>query len=162
MQLSTGGCKVAAPVFLPVLGPNGCPTDVFQDCLSHCRFSSSSIRWTASYLPQASLSSHKCTEIKSWAFGMGTLTLRPWTIREYQSQGSIKPWDMWELPQRKLLEYKTQDHKTTSSTLCMMPYPNNKQDKNTNSIISEQEYHLTQPCPLEGEKKELSRNLTLY
>ena len=44
----------------------------------------------------------------------------------------------------------------------MMPYPNNKQDKNTNSIISEQDYHLTQPCPLEGEKKELSRNLTLY
>ena len=29
-----------------------------------------------------SLSSHKCTEIKFWAFGMGTLTLRPWTTRE--------------------------------------------------------------------------------
>ena len=30
-----------------------------------------------------------------------------------------------------------------------MPHLNNKQNKNTNPIISRQEYHLTQPCPLE-------------
>ena len=36
---------------------------------------------------------------------------------------------------------------TTSSTLCRTPYLNNKQHKNTNQIISRQEYHLTQPCP---------------
>ena len=53
-------------------------------------------------------------------------------------------------------------HQTTSSTLWRTPHPNNKQSKNTNPIISRQDYHLTQPCPLEGEKKELSRNLTLY
>ena len=112
-------------------------------------------------LRQPSLSSHKCTEIKSWAFGMGTLTLRPWTTRELLTLGSIKPWELWELPQRKPHEYNTQDHITTSSTLHRMPHPNNKQNKNTNPTISEQDYHLTQPCPLEG-KKELSRNLPLY
>ena len=30
-----------------------------------------------------------------------------------------------------------------------MSHLNNKQNKNTNQIISRQEYHLTQPCPLE-------------
>ena len=30
-----------------------------------------------------------------------------------------------------------------------MPHPNNKQNKNTNPIISRQDYHLTQPCPSE-------------
>ena len=46
-----------------------------------------------------------------------------------------------------------------------MPHPNNKQDKNTNTIISRQDYHLTQPCPSEGKKtknKKLSPNFTLY
>ena len=52
----------------------------------------------------------------------------------------------------KLLEYKTQHHPTTSSTLCRMPHLNNKQNKNTNPIISRQDYHLTQPCP-SGEKQ---------
>jgi len=32
---------------------------------------------------------------------------------------------------------------TTSSTLCRMPLLNNKQNKNTNPIISRQDYHLT-------------------
>jgi hypothetical protein len=30
-----------------------------------------------------------------------------------------------------------------------LPPPNNKQNKNTNSIISRQDYHHTQPCPSE-------------
>ena len=42
-----------------------------------------------------------------------------------------------------------------------MPHPNNKQNKNTNPILSRQEYHLTQPCPLEEKRKTLSINLTL-
>ena len=60
--------------------------------------------------------------------------------------GSIK---QWELTQRTPLEYKTCYHPTTSSTLCRLPHLNNKQNKNTNPIISRQEYHLTQPCPSE-------------
>ena len=35
-------------------------------------------------------------------------------------------------------------------------YPNNKQDKNTNPIISRQDYHLTQPCP--SEEKQRNKN----
>ena len=76
--------------------------------------------------------------IKPWAFGIGALTPR---------LGSIKH---WELTQRKPLEYKTRHHPTTSSTLCRTPHLNNKQNKNTNSIISRQDYNLTQPCPSEG------------
>ena len=34
-----------------------------------------------------------------------------------------------------------------------MPDPKNKQDKNTTSIISRQEYHLTQPCPSKNKNK---------
>ena len=34
-----------------------------------------------------------------------------------------------------------------------MPHLNNKQNKNTNPIISRQDYHLTQPCPSERKKK---------
>ena len=53
-----------------------------------------------------------------------------------------------------------------SSTLCRMPHPNNKQNKNTNPIISRQDYHLTQPCPSEEKQnnnnKKLSANLILY
>ena len=63
------------------------------------------------------------------------------------------------------LEYKTQHHPTTSSTLFRTPHPNNKQNKNTNPIISRQDYHLTQPCPSEEKqtnKQKLSTNLTLY
>ena len=54
------------------------------------------------------------------------------------------------------------------NTLCRMPHLNNKQKKNTNQIISRQDYHLTQPCPSEekqtnnNKKKKLSTNLTLY
>jgi len=45
-----------------------------------------------------------------------------------------------------------------------MPHLNNKQNNNTNPIISRQDYHLTQPCP-SGEKQtnqKLSTNLTQY
>ena len=46
-----------------------------------------------------------------------------------------------------------------------MPHLNNKQNKNTNQIISRQEYHLTQPCPSEEKqtnKQKLGRNVNLY
>ena len=43
-----------------------------------------------------------------------------------------------------------------------MPHLNNKQNNNTNPIISRQDYHLTQPCPSEENKQKLSTNLTLY
>ena len=42
-----------------------------------------------------------------------------------------------------------------------MPHLNNKQNKNTNPVISRQDYHLTQPY-LSEEKQKLSTNLTLY
>ena len=37
-----------------------------------------------------------------------------------------------------------------------MPHLNNKQNKNTNQIISRQDYHLTQPCP--SEEKQTNNN----
>ena len=43
-----------------------------------------------------------------------------------------------------------------------MLHPNNKQDKNTNPIISRQDYHLAQLRPSEEKKKkQLRTNLTL-
>ena len=45
---------------------------------------------------------------------------------------------------KETTEYKTQHHSTTSSTLCRTPHLNNKQNKNTNVIISRQDNHLTQ------------------
>ena len=46
--------------------------------------------------------------------------------------------------------------------LCRTPHQNNKQNKNTNPIISRQDYDLTQPCPPEGKKKQkINTNLTL-
>ena len=56
-------------------------------------------------------------------------------------------------------------HSNTSSTLCRTPHLNNKQNKNTNPVISRQDYHLTQACPSEEKqtnKQKLSTNLTLY
>ena len=50
---------------------------------------------------------------------------------------------------KKPLEYKTQHHPTTNSTLYRACHQNNKQNKTTNPIISRQDYHLTQPCPSE-------------
>ena len=52
-----------------------------------------------------------------------------------------------ELTQRKPLDYKTRHHPITCSTPSRMPHLNNKQNKNTNPIISRQEYHFTQLCP---------------
>ena len=61
---------------------------------------------------------HSWPEIKSWAFGVGTLTLRPYPIRELTLRG-IKS---WKITERKPLEYKTWHHPTTSSTLCRTPH----------------------------------------
>ena len=46
----------------------------------------------------------------------------------------------------------------------MMLHLNNKQNKNTNPVISRQDYHLTQPCLSEEKQtnKKPSTNLTLY
>ena len=93
-------------------------------------------------------------EIKPWAFGRGALTPRPWINKELTS-GSIKS---WELTHRKPLEYKTWHHPTISSTLCRMPPLNNKQNKNTNPIISRQDYHLTHPCP--SEENQMNKHST--
>ena len=67
-----------------------------------------------------------------------TLDYQRTNPREYQR----------ELTQCKPLEYKTQHHPTTSSMLCRMLNLNNK-NKNTNLIISRQDYHITQPYPSE-------------
>ena len=69
---------------------------------------------------------------------------------------------LWELTQRKPLEYKTWHHPTTSSTLCRMPRVNNKQNKNTNPIISRQDYQLTQPCPSEEKQQKNSVQISPY
>ena len=45
-----------------------------------------------------------------------------------------------------------QHHLITSSTLCRMPCLNNEQNKNTNPIISRQDYQLTQPWPTEDKQ----------
>ena len=37
-----------------------------------------------------------------------------------------------------------------------MPHLSNKQNKNTNTVFSRQEYHLTQPCP--SEEKQTNKN----
>ena len=72
--------------------------------------------------------------------------------REYQ---------IWELTQRKPLEYKTRHYPTTSSTLRRASHLNNKQNKNTNKIISRQDYHLTQACPSE-ENKQTNKQISPY
>ena len=53
----------------------------------------------------------------------------------------------------KPLEYKTHHHPTTNSGLCRTPHLNNKQNKNTNPVISRQDDHLTQPYPSEENKQ---------
>jgi len=57
----------------------------------------------------------------------------------------------WELTRRKPFEHKTQHHPTTNSTLCRTPHLNNKQNKNTNPII-------TQPWPSEGKQTNKQKN----
>ena len=67
-----------------------------------------------------------------------------------------------ELTQRKPLEYKTWHHPITSSTLCRMPSLNNKQNKNTNSITSRQNYHLIEPFPSEEKQTKNSAQISPY
>ena len=53
-------------------------------------------------------------------------------------------------------------HPNTSSTPCRTPHLNNKQNKNTNPIISRQKYHLTQPCPSEEKANKNSARISPY
>ena len=53
--------------------------------------------------------------------------------------------------------HKTWHHPTTSSTLCKTCHLSSK-NKNTNPVISRQDYHLTQPYP--SEKKQTNKNST--
>ena len=57
---------------------------------------------------------------------------------------------------KEAIGIKTWHHPATSSTLCRLLHLNNKQNKNTNSIISRQDYHHTQPCP--SEEKQTNKN----
>ena len=46
--------------------------------------------------------------------------------------------------------------------MCRMPHLNNKQNKNTNPIISRQDYYLTQPCPSEEKQTKTQHKSHLY
>ena len=62
---------------------------------------------------------------------------------------------------RKPLEYKIWHHPTTSSIQCRIPHLNNKQNKNTNQIISRQDYHLPQPCSSEEKQNKQTQHKSL-
>ena len=101
------------------------------------------------------------TRDQAWSLWSG----RPENKTDSNTLGYQRNIKQWELTQRKPFEYKTQQYPTTSSTPRRMPHLNNKQNKNTNRIISRQDYQLTQPCPSEEKqtnKQNLSTNLTLY
>ena len=70
---------------------------------------------------------------------------QPCPSEEKQTKTQHKSYSIQSL--NKPLKYKTQHYPITSSTLCRMPHLNNKQNKNTNPVISRQDYHLTQACP---------------
>ena len=92
-------------------------------------------------------------EIKLWVLEVQALTPRPYTTREL-TLGSIK---LWQLTQRKPLDYKTWYHTTTSGNLCKMPHSNNKQNKNPNPLINRQGYHLSHPWPSERKNKQTNK-----
>ena len=71
---------------------------------------------------------------------------------DYQGT-NIKEYQIVRTHTNRPLEYKTQHHPNTSSTLCRTPHLSNKQNKNTNPVISRQDDHLTQPCPSEEKNK---------
>ena len=64
--------------------------------------------------------------------------------------------------QRKPLEYKTRHQPTTSSTLCRTPQLNNKQNKNTNPVISKQKYHLLSLAHQEKQRNKHSAQISPY
>ena len=86
----------------------------------------------------------RASGVEHWLQDLDSQRTNP---REYQ---------IWELTQKKPHEYKTLHHPTTSCTLCRMPHLNNKENKNTNHIISIQDNHRTQPCP--SEEKQTNKN----
>ena len=93
------------------------------------------------------LTRHKAPSLWSGSTDSKTLDHRRNNPREYQ---------IVKTPTRKPLEYKTWHHPTTSSILRGIPHLNNKQNRNTNPIISRQGYHLAQPCP--SEEKQTNKN----
>ena len=92
--------------------------------------------------------------IYSWGFTMTKMLLKPHQYSTYMRYAAITT-DGWNrlISNPPVIPNKdAQHHPTTSSTLCRTPHLNNKQHKNTNPIISRQDYHLTQPCPSEGKQ----------
>ena len=81
---------------------------------------------------------------------------------DYQRTNPMWYWIVGTHTQKKPLEYKTQCHTTTCCTLCRMPYLNNKQNKNTNPIISKQDYCSLSLAHQRKNKQKLSTNLTQY
>ena len=84
-------------------------------------------------------------------------------ILDYQ-RTNPREYQIVRTTQMKPLEYNIRHHPTNSSTLCRTPHLNKKQNKNTNPIISRQDYYLTQPCPSEEEKQtnKISAQISLY
>ena len=68
----------------------------------------------------------------------------------------------WELTQRKPLEYKTQHHLTTSSTLFRTPHLNNKENKNTNSIISRTAWPPHSALPIRGKTNKKRNKISAW
>ena len=94
--------------------------------------------------------------LRLWSGSTDSKTLNYQRInpREYQVVRTHKNKTTW---------ITDQYHLTTSSTLGRTPCLNNKQNKNTNPVISRQYYHLTQPCP--SEEKQTNKNsaqISLY
>ena len=99
---------------------------------------------------------HQALSLWSGSTDSKTLDYQRTNPREYQ---------IVRTHQRKPLEYKAGHNPTTSSTLSRTPHLSNKQNKNTNPLISRQDYPLTQPCPSKEKqrnKQKLNTNLTLY
>ena len=93
------------------------------------------------------LSSHQALTLWSGSTDFKTLDYQRTNPMEYQIVRTHTKETTW---------IQDWHHLITSSTLYRMPHLNNKQNKNTNTIISRQKYLLTQPCP--SEEKQTKQN----
>ena len=67
-----------------------------------------------------------CSPAGSSVHGIFQASVLEWGHSRQEYWNGVK---QWEIAQRKPLEYKTQHHPTTSSTLCRTSHLNNKQNK---------------------------------